>query len=100
MFMAVDAAAPRNTQHSGAIVIRTICVVAIQGYRLLISPWLGPACRFEPTCSAYACEAIDRFGVLKGGGLAAWRLLKCHPFHPGGYDPLKGEPKVQGARDS
>ena len=80
--------------------IRTICVAAIQGYRLLISPWLGPACRFEPTCSAYACEAIDRFGVLKGGGLAAWRLLKCHPFHSGGYDPLQSEPKAQGARDS
>ena len=71
----------------------------IRAYQALISPWLGPACRFEPTCSEYARGAIDRFGTVKGSGLALWRLLKCHPFHPGGYDPLD-DPKAQGARDS
>ena len=68
--------------------MRTMCVAVIKAYRFWISPWLGPACRFEPTCSAYACQAIDSFGVAKGAGLALWRLLKCHPFHPGGYDPI------------
>ena len=68
--------------------MKRICIWLIAFYRFWISPWLGPACRFEPTCSAYASQAIDRFGVVKGGGLAFWRLLKCHPFHPGGYDPV------------
>ena len=80
--------------------MKTICVAVIHGYRFLISPWLGPACRFEPTCSEYACQAIDRFGVVKGIGLTVWRLLRCHPFHPGGYDPLGGKTGVPGARDS
>ncbi|HKY72974.1 MAG TPA: membrane protein insertion efficiency factor YidD [Nitrospira sp.] len=71
--------------------MKTMCVAVITAYRYLISPLLGPACRFEPTCSEYACQAIDRFGVVKGAGLALWRLLKCHPFHPGGVDPLKGD---------
>jgi putative membrane protein insertion efficiency factor len=81
-------------------VIGTISIAIIRVYQLVISPWLGPACRFEPTCSEYACEAIDRFGFAKGSGLAVWRLLRCHPFHPGGYDPLTGEPKAGGASDS
>jgi hypothetical protein len=68
--------------------MKQVCIGLIAVYRFLISPWLGPACRFEPTCSAYASQAIVRFGVIKGGGLAFWRLLKCHPFHPGGYDPV------------
>jgi uncharacterized protein len=71
--------------------MKAMCVAIIGAYRFWISPWLGPACRFEPTCSAYACQAIDRFGVAKGGGLALWRLLRCHPFHPGGYDPVRAE---------
>lgn len=48
----------------------------------------GPTCRFYPTCSAYAYEAVGKYGVLKGGYLAGRRLIKCHPFHPGGYDPV------------
>ena len=68
--------------------MKRVCVWLIGFYRFWISPWLGRACRFEPTCSTYASQAIDRFGVVKGGGLAVWRLLKCHPFHPGGYDPV------------
>ena len=59
---------------------------AIKVYKKLISPYLPPACRFYPTCSDYAAEAVERFGVVKGGYLAAKRLLKCHPFHKGGVD--------------
>ena len=70
--------------------MRTLCVTIIRAYQFYVSPWLGPACRFEPTCSEYACQAIGHFGVAKGSGLALWRLLKCHPFHPGGYDPIGG----------
>jgi len=69
--------------------MRGLCLSVLAGYRYWISPWLGPACRFEPTCSAYAAEAISRFGVGRGSVLAVCRLLKCHPFHPGGHDPVK-----------
>jgi putative membrane protein insertion efficiency factor len=60
----------------------------IDGYRRYISPLRGPSCRFIPTCSQYAREAIERFGPWKGGWLALRRILRCHPFHPGGYDPV------------
>jgi len=69
--------------------VRYLCVRLLVGYRYWISPLLGPACRFEPTCSEYAGVAIGRYGVLKGVGLAVCRLLKCHPFHPGGADPVR-----------
>lgn len=67
---------------------RLLLMLPIRFYRRFISPNLPPACRFTPTCSQYALEAIERFGVLKGGFLAIRRILKCHPFHPGGYDPV------------
>lgn len=57
-------------------------------YRYLISPLLGPRCRFDPTCSFYAEQAVMKHGVLKGSVLAVRRLLKCHPWHHGGYDPV------------
>jgi putative membrane protein insertion efficiency factor len=60
----------------------------IKAYRYLLSPLLGPSCRFYPTCSAYAAEAIDTHGALRGSWLALRRLLKCHPWHPGGIDPV------------
>lgn len=60
----------------------------LRGYKFLISPLLPPACRFYPTCSVYAVEAVERFGVLRGGWLATKRILRCHPWHPGGYDPI------------
>lgn len=60
----------------------------VRGYQLLISPLLGPRCRFHPTCSHYAIEAIHRFGAVKGAWLAGKRILKCHPLHPGGEDPV------------
>jgi hypothetical protein len=57
-------------------------------YKAIVSPLFPPACRYVPTCSEYAMEAVDRFGVVRGGLLAVWRLLRCHPFVKGGYDPV------------
>ncbi|MFY9550379.1 MAG: membrane protein insertion efficiency factor YidD [Thermoanaerobaculia bacterium] len=57
-------------------------------YKRFVSPWLPRACRFEPTCSAYARQAIVRYGIGKGSALAVKRLLRCHPFHRGGLDPV------------
>ena len=60
----------------------------ITAYRYVLSPLLGPSCRFYPTCSAYAAEAIDTHGALRGSWLAVKRILKCHPWYPGGVDPV------------
>jgi putative membrane protein insertion efficiency factor len=57
-------------------------------YKRFVSPLLPPACRFHPTCSEFAGEAVRRYGLVRGGGLAARRLFRCHPFHPGGFDPV------------
>jgi putative membrane protein insertion efficiency factor len=65
-----------------------ILLAMIAGYRLLLSPFLGQNCRFYPTCSAYAAEAIERHGALRGSWLALKRIAKCHPWHPGGVDPV------------
>lgn len=67
---------------------RALAVIPITLYRLCISPVLPPACRFYPTCSAYAEQAILRHGILYGTWLAARRLARCHPWSPGGYDPV------------
>lgn len=67
--------------------IRAAAVLPILAYRLLLSPLLGPRCRFAPSCSEYAIEAIESHGVLRGGVLALRRVARCHPWHPGGYDP-------------
>ncbi|MFZ2914273.1 MAG: membrane protein insertion efficiency factor YidD [Rectinemataceae bacterium] len=63
-------------------------LILIKLYQLLISPLFPPSCRFVPTCSAYAYEAVSKYGPFKGILLAARRILKCHPFHPGGFDPV------------
>ncbi|MCB1148722.1 MAG: membrane protein insertion efficiency factor YidD [Chlamydiia bacterium] len=59
----------------------------IRFYQICISPYLGPCCRFYPSCSNYALEAYDKYGIFKGTWKTALRLLRCHPFHPGGFDP-------------
>ncbi len=63
-------------------------VVAIRAYQRTISKLPPPACRFTPTCSEYAAQAIERYGGARGSALAAKRLLRCHPWHPGGFDPV------------
>ena len=67
---------------------RYIPLGLIRLYQLLFSPWLGPCCRFQPSCSHYAYDAIQQYGMLRGGWLGIKRLAKCHPFHPGGIDPV------------
>jgi len=69
--------------------MRIILVSLLKFYKATISPWLPPSCRFVPTCSEYACEAIQRHGALRGSAMSLRRLLRCHPFHSGGYDPVK-----------
>ena len=63
-------------------------IMLVKGYSLLISPVLGNNCRYYPTCSSYMVQAIERFGVIRGIWLGIKRLLRCHPFHEGGYDPV------------
>lgn len=69
-------------------IVRKVAVAPIVAYQRAVSPLLAPRCRFHPTCSSYAREAILRHGLVMGTARALWRLLKCHPFHPGGYDPV------------
>ena len=68
--------------------IRALLVLLVRLYRALVSPLLPQACRFHPSCSAYALGALQRHGALRGSWLAARRLSRCHPFHPGGIDPV------------
>ena len=68
--------------------VARLLLILVTGYRRFLSPLLGPRCRFFPTCSAYAAEAISRYGAVRGTGLALRRLARCHPFHPGGVDPV------------
>jgi putative membrane protein insertion efficiency factor len=72
-------------------VLRVLLIGAIYAYRMVLSPLLGPSCRFAPSCSQYALEAIDRHGALRGTWLAARRIGRCHPFHRGGWDPVPSE---------
>ncbi len=77
--------------------LKFLLLLLIRIYRLVLSPFLGPCCRFHPSCSAYALDAIERHGVWRGAGLATRRMLKCHPYHPGGFDPVP-ETTAQGQR--
>ncbi|WP_276798557.1 membrane protein insertion efficiency factor YidD [Fusobacterium gonidiaformans] len=68
--------------------MKNMLLFSIRSYQKYISPYLGKNCRFYPTCSQYTYEAIQKYGCLKGIYLGIKRISKCHPFHPGGYDPL------------
>lgn len=69
-------------------IVRQTVLALLRGYKWAISPLLPPSCRFVPTCSEYAMEAVERYGALRGGYMAAARLLRCHPLAKGGYDPV------------
>lgn len=68
--------------------MRKALMLLIRGYRYFLSPWLGSRCRYYPSCSAYALEAIERHGVIRGVWLALRRIGRCHPWHAGGHDPV------------
>ena len=85
---------------------RSFVLFLLRGYKWVLSPLLPPACRYVPSCSEYAMEAVDRYGVWRGGLMALWRVLRCHPFVQGGYDPvvkteqLQRNPECGAARQS
>ena len=76
-------------------IARASVLQLLRGYKWLISPMLPPACRYVPSCSEYAMEAVDRHGVVRGGGMAIWRVLRCHHFAKGGYDPVMKVDKAE-----
>jgi uncharacterized protein len=69
--------------------LRRVVIAPIRVYQLVISPALPRRCKYEPTCSRYAAQAIERYGILRGLALAAWRVLRCNPFSHGGFDPVE-----------
>ncbi len=69
--------------------LKKILLIVIKCYRKYISPMKAPCCIYEPSCSLYAIQAIEKYGVIKGGVMAIKRILRCHPYHKGGYDPVK-----------
>ena len=71
--------------------IRTALTAVIRAYQYAISPLLGQRCKYYPSCSSYAVEALREHGVVRGSGLATWRLLRCNPFSHGGFDPVAGQ---------
>jgi uncharacterized protein len=70
--------------------MRALILFLVRAYRSALSPFFGPSCRFEPSCSAYAEEAVTRLGAGRGSLLALWRVCRCHPFSRGGLDPVPG----------
>lgn len=81
-------AAGGDKSHTDGYAVR-LFVLLIRGYRYFISPLFPPTCRYTPSCSQYAIEAISRYGIFRGLLKAIWRILRCHPFSQGGYDPVK-----------
>jgi putative membrane protein insertion efficiency factor len=71
--------------------LKALVIFAINIYKRFISPFLSNSCRFNPSCSSYYIEALQKYGLTKGTWLFAGRIIKCHPWHPGGYDPVGGK---------
>jgi putative membrane protein insertion efficiency factor len=78
--------------------MRRLLILLVRGYQVVLSPLLPSACRYQPSCSAYAIEALEKHGALRGSWLAMRRIGRCHPFHPGGFDPVP-DPPTQPTRD-
>jgi uncharacterized protein len=68
--------------------VRRVAMLLIRGYQIGISPLLPPSCRFVPSCSEYGYQAIEKYGIIRGGAMTVWRVLRCNPFGKGGYDPV------------
>jgi putative membrane protein insertion efficiency factor len=69
--------------------MKKVLILIIRGYKKVISPILAPSCRFYPTCSTYAIQALEKYGIIKGSIKAIYRIFRCNPFNKGGYDPVK-----------
>lgn len=82
--------------HTLGQVPRRLLLALVKGYRLLLSPWIGNVCRYHPSCSQYALDALNRHGAMGGTALAAWRVLRCNPWSHGGVDPVPPTPPWQG----
>ncbi len=78
--------------------MKWLLIFVVRGYQVLLSPLLPPACRYTPSCSHYAIDALQKHGAIRGSWLAAKRIARCHPFHPGGYDPVP-DPPARSPRD-
>ena len=78
----------KDKKGTNKTIIQRFLIIMVRAYQLGISPYIGAHCRYTPTCSAYFIEAVEKYGALKGGFLAVKRILRCHPFHKGGYDPV------------
>ena len=89
---------PDCTAPAKGTVPARLLMLPIAGYRRFISPLLGPRCRFAPSCSAYALDALAEHGAARGLWLAVTRIARCHPFHPGGYDPVPARKPAKVAR--
>ena len=79
--------------------MKTLLILGVRAYQLLLSPLLPPSCRYHPTCSAYAIEALETHGALRGSWLAVTRIARCHPFRTGGFDPVPPPPSAPSRRD-
>lgn len=91
VFHAGSAGAGRAPRQRLALLLRRLLVAPIRVYQLLISPMFGPRCRYYPSCSEYAAQAVLKYGPMRGLVLAGWRLLRCNPFSHGGFDPVDAQ---------